>query len=89
MPGDLIGYHAARRKAEAGLNFAKKQIEEHRRTLDKENPRDFIDTFLVEMKKNSDTFTGKIVATSSCIASWEYGREKRNRKLTCRPNSQL
>ena len=60
LPGDPTGYFAAKRKAEAGLEFAKQQIEEHKRTLDAENPRDFIDAFLLEMKKNKhEAFNGK------------------------------
>lgn len=38
-------------------------IEEHKKTFDKENVRDFVDAFLLEIEKNSNnkksTFSGK------------------------------
>ena len=36
------------------VDFVKKEIAEHRETIDYDNPRDFIDSFLVQQKKHSD-----------------------------------
>ena len=44
------------------LDFLREIVEEHRRTLDEDNTRDYIDAFLVEQKRKANvkdsTFTG-------------------------------
>ena len=62
MPFDPLGYQESKRKAKAGLMLCQAEIEKHRETLDPENPRDFIDSFLIEMQKagpDTKVFTGR------------------------------
>ena len=44
------------------MDFFKSEIADHKRSIDYENPRDLIDSFLTEMKKDGDGrrgFTGR------------------------------
>ena len=64
MPFDPSGYRQSKKKAFKALDFMRSQIAEHKKTIDYNNPRDFIDSFLIEMKKDVDgskDFTGKYV----------------------------
>ena len=64
MPFDPIGYQISKQKALKALDFIKSQIAEHKETIDFENPRDFIDSFLIEMRKDADgskKYTGEYV----------------------------
>ena len=40
-------------------SMLQEEIKEHRRTLNPEAPRDFLDAFLIEMSSSSEDFTGK------------------------------
>ncbi|XP_038131728.1 cytochrome P450 2J6-like [Cyprinodon tularosa] len=40
------------------LNFLHEEIENHRKDLDQNNPRDYIDTFLIEMKNQKESNLG-------------------------------
>lgn len=46
-------------------------VEEHRATLDRDNPRDIIDSYLIEMEERKDdpdsTFSGKYSTVSNYI----------------------
>jgi len=55
-----LGFRAAEKKLRQGLSWAKSMVESHKKTLDVDNPRDYIDSFLIEMKDAApDTpFTG-------------------------------
>ncbi|XP_067945567.1 cytochrome P450 2B19-like [Watersipora subatra] len=57
-PLDPSGYRAAERKHAAGLKFAEQQIEGHKKSGDMENPKDYIEHYLVEMsKREADPYT--------------------------------
>lgn len=59
----MYGYKSCQEKAEDAAQFVRDQIAEHRRTFDPSNPRDFIDSFLIEKGKAEDcedsAFIGK------------------------------
>ena len=62
VPCDRTGYYRERKKALKVVDFFKSEIADHKRSIDHENPRDFIDSFLTEMKKDGDGrrgFTGR------------------------------
>lgn len=51
FPG-LAGYRERKSATEHGHKFLREAIREHMRTLDENEPRDFIDVYVKEMKKN-------------------------------------
>ena len=57
-----MGYQKALRKIMKTVSFVKEQIEDHRKSIDYDNPRDFIDSYIIQQKKHSDSdvnyFTG-------------------------------
>ena len=63
LPGDPLGFESAKRAAEKGTQFAKEQIEKHKKDIDYDSPpRDYIDAYLIKMREEEhrpDTpFTG-------------------------------
>ena len=61
LPGDLFGGKRIQKAIDEILAFLNEEIEEHERTLDENNARDFIDVYLTEMKQNKtkeNVFTG-------------------------------
>jgi len=57
LPLDPSGFHKAGKKVLKAIKFSQDQIDEHKRDIDTENPRDFIDSFLVEAEKAKNTET--------------------------------
>jgi len=60
LPIDPLGFAASKKQAMTGLDFCLGQIKEHKKTLDPENPRDYVDSFLIEMRNaepNSKIYT--------------------------------
>lgn len=65
MPFDPIGFQAKKNQMIEIVNFIKKQVFDHKEAINYSNPEDFIDSFLVEMKRSADTdestiFTGML-----------------------------
>ncbi len=67
LPGDVFGFKAMMNREKLVQTYLLRKIEEHRKSLDKNCPRDFIDAFLIEQKRNEyelgklkkqSTFTG-------------------------------
>jgi cytochrome P450 len=50
----LSGYNKLLEAVDGTKDLFKIQIQEHEKTLNEDNPRDFIDMYLIEMKKNTD-----------------------------------
>ncbi|KAK2703313.1 hypothetical protein QYM36_018226, partial [Artemia franciscana] len=64
----LSGYLDMKESVESLQDFLKETIKEHKTSLDRSNPRDFIDIFLLEMENQTDpstTFTEEQLITSS------------------------
>ena len=63
LPGDITGFKEATRRHAAGLKFAKDQIAEHRKDINYYEPKDYIESYLVEMDRRSSDpcsqFTGR------------------------------
>lgn len=53
LPGDPSGFKEATRRHAAGLKFALAQVAEHRKNIDTENPKDYIESYLVEMNRRA------------------------------------
>merc|ERR1719154_805215 len=51
---NLTGYNKRLDALHAMQNQIRKEIQKHEVDLDEDNPRDFIDTYLIEMKNNDD-----------------------------------
>ena len=64
IPGDPFGSRITLERIRNILDFLSEIVEEHRRTFDGENIRDYIDAYLAEQKIHADvkesTFTGII-----------------------------
>ena len=62
LPGDLFGINVQIKRMNEVLGFIKEIVEEHRRTFDDNNIRDFTDAYLAEQKRQANvkgsTFTG-------------------------------
>ena len=62
LPGDLFGVKSKVNKMNEIVEFFKEMIEEHRKTFDENNIRDFTDAFLAEQKHQAHVmdsiFTG-------------------------------
>ena len=62
LPGDPFGSKILLERMEHIFDFLREIVEEHRKTLDEDNIRDYIDAFLVEQKRKANvkdnTFTG-------------------------------
>ncbi|XP_072947790.1 farnesoate epoxidase-like isoform X2 [Epargyreus clarus] len=54
---NLIGYTELKNLHGTLYMFLKETIQEHEQTLDSNHPRDVIDTFLIEMSQNKESFT--------------------------------
>lgn len=66
VPGDLFLIHQTKRSTQVVTDFIKKEIEEHLESLPDDEPRDFIDAFLQEVKKrNSPESTKDILCYDS------------------------
>lgn len=50
----LTGFDAMKKGYHGMYDFLMKEIEEHKANLDLDNPKDFIDTYLLEMQKKED-----------------------------------
>ncbi|CAC5414445.1 CYP2K [Mytilus coruscus] len=50
LPGDFFGVKADTLKLDKVIDYFKNEIQEHKRTFDEDNIRDFIDVYLKEMK---------------------------------------
>jgi len=65
LPGDVSGRKRGRRASENLRNFMKDAVQEHKHRLDRENPVDFIDQYLVKIEEEkgdrNTTFTGQIL----------------------------
>ena len=62
IPCDPFGYYREKKKCLKVVDFFKSEIADHKRSIDYENLRDLIDSFLTEMKKDGDGrrgFTGR------------------------------
>lgn len=64
LPFDPMGYQEARKGMMKAVSFIRAQISEHRETIGYDNPRDFVDSFLVQSRKSSNSeenpFTGEL-----------------------------
>ncbi|KAL4707737.1 hypothetical protein ACJJTC_014918 [Scirpophaga incertulas] len=70
----LIGYTEMTAVHRALHQFLAETIEDHRKTIDLENPRDVIDAFLIEMKREENTFTEEDLRVV-CLDMLEAGVE--------------
>lgn len=60
LPGDYFGVKQSIADQKWVMAYVSKKIAEHERTLDPDNPRDYIDAFLIEMRKeNTASFSAK------------------------------
>ena len=70
IPGDPFGAKIRIERIRNVLKFLREIVEEHRKSFDEDNIRDYIDAYLVEQKRQVDvkdsTFTGKIAFVFSC-----------------------
>ena len=61
LPGDPLGFESAKRAAEKGTQFAKEQIEKHKKDIDYDSPpRDYIDAYLIKMREEEHSFNKEI-----------------------------
>lgn len=67
LPFDVSGHNKVLRNYGNLRNFMKKAMQEHKRKLDRENPIDFIDQYLVRIEEERGNpeklFTGKLLHT--------------------------
>jgi hypothetical protein len=54
LPGDMFWIKRSLKNKAYLDHAAKEEIEEHKQTLDENDPRDFIDAFLIEVKKHKE-----------------------------------
>ena len=61
--------------------FIEDEIDEHEKTLDPNNPRDYIDMFLVQAEKDTDGIYTKPVLVNACLDMFIAGSETISKSL--------